>query len=192
MSDDLVADVDGGPIPPAVLSVALGVSSPTCELVPGTELRQAGSHTGLLRDASNHAATVFLKKVTASLVVNKPWNDRRRVLLYIRNELRFYNEFADGLRRSGVSIPSVRHAAGEQLDGIEQYEEEPPAALLERCGALLFMEPFANPARYVQQSPLSQSRARRLLAGAARLHAAAWEDTGVLGRAAERLQRFGG
>ena len=189
---NLLADVGGSPVPPAVLSTAFGVGSPTCELVPGTELRQAGSHTGLLRDAGDPARTVFLKKVTASLVASKAWNDRRRVLLYIRNELRFYNEFADGLRRNGVGIPLVQHAAGENLDGIEDYEEEPPAARLERCGALLFMEPFAEASRYVQQSPLSLSQARRLLAAAARLHAAAWEETEVLGRAAERLQRHGG
>ena len=74
MLDSLLTAVDGGPIPAAVLSDALGIGSSVCEVVPGSELRQAGSHTGLLRDASNDASrTVFLKKVTALLIGSKPW-----------------------------------------------------------------------------------------------------------------------
>lgn len=193
----LLTAIDGGQLPLSALSAAsLGAwdASTRIEIAPGSELVQAGSHTGILRDANDdqHKHQIFLKKVTASLVANKSWNDRRRILLYIRNELRFYDEFAGTLRSRGVSIPAVSHMVDENLDGIEQYDEEPPPELLSRCGALVFMEPLADPTRYEQTSPLTPSQAKRLLSAAARLHAAAWEDESLLSRAAERLQRHGG
>ena len=200
-STSLLTTVDGVPLPPAMLSAAMGKwwnSSTKIEIAPGSELLQAGSHTGLLRDAADPSHAVFVKKVTATMVANKPWNDRRRVLLYIRNELRLYGEFAASLRSRGVSIPSVSHMVGNNLDGIEYDdddgcdEEEPPPEFLANCGALLFMEPLMDPSRYVQTSPLSPSQASRLLTAAARLHAAAWEDEAILTRAAARLQRHGG
>ena len=191
----LLTTVDGGPLSPAVLTAALGSwwnESTKVVIAPGSELLQAGSHTGILQSADDPTHAVFLKKVTASLVQNKAWNDRRRVLLYIRNELRLYGEFAATLRTRGVSMPLVSHMIGTNLDGIDRYDEEPPSELLANCGALLFMEPLADPARYVQTSPLSPAQASRLLAAAARLHAAAWEEETILTRAAERLQRHGG
>ena len=100
----MLSDVSGAPLTPAVLSKALRGAA-ACELVPGTELKQPGSHTALLRDVANPTSTVFLKKVTAAFVGNKGWIDRRRVLLYIRNELRFYDEFGDALRARGVALP---------------------------------------------------------------------------------------
>ena len=194
----LLTAVDGGPIPPKDISAAfLGVvqkatASMVIEVAPGSELLQAGSHTGLLRDTADPTRMVFLKKVTASLVANKPWNDRRRVLLYVRNEVRFYGEFAAILASRGVRTPSVSHMVSNHLDGIEEYEDEPPSSLLANCGALMFMEPVMDPARYMQTSPLSPSQASQLLAAAATLHAAAWEDEALLRPAAERLQRHGG
>eukprot|EP00966_Prymnesium_polylepis_P200873 4654916-Prymnesium_polylepis.1 len=96
---DLLTDISGEPLSRAVLSKVLGgADDASYELVPGSELKQAGSHTALLRDKATPERTVFLKKVTALFVANKVWNDRRRVLLYIRNELRFYDEFAQCLR----------------------------------------------------------------------------------------------
>jgi Ser/Thr protein kinase RdoA (MazF antagonist) len=184
---NILADVAGEPISPALLSWT------SLDLVPGSELKQAGSHTALLRDGAGlESSTMFIKKVTASMVSRKSWNDRRRVLLYIRNEIRFYDEFATDLRHRGVSIPASFHLEAHQLDGIEGYEEEPPANVLERCGALMLIEPLADRARYAQTSPLSPVQARCVLAAAARLHAAAWEDRVLLERAALRLQRYGG
>ena len=89
MSWTLLTDAEGEPLP---------FDGPT-ELVPGSELRQAGSHTALLRSGSR---TLFVKKATQDMVAKKEWNDRRRVLLYIRNELRFYAEFA-GICRAAAS-----------------------------------------------------------------------------------------
>ena len=192
MANELLSDVGGGPFPHAALSAALDRGDTQFDIVPGSELRQAGSLTALLRDVGDPACTVFLKKVTAGLVANKAWNDRRRVLLYIRNELRFYDEFADGLRQRGVDIPSVLLLSSNNLDGIEEYEEEPPPDVLDACGALMFLEPLADPTQFHQMSPLSPSQAREVLEAAARLHAAAWEDAPTLERAAARLQRHGG
>ena len=191
MTNDLLSGVGDGPFPHAAISAALGREETQFEVVPGSELRQAGSLTALLRDARDPACTVFLKKVTAGLVANKAWNDRRRVLLYIRNELRFYEEFADGLRQRGVDIPPAYFLSSSNLDGLEGYEEEPPD-LLGTCGALMFLEPLADPTRFHQTSPLSPSQASTLLEAAARLHAAAWQDAPTLERAAARLQRHGG
>ena len=191
MSNDLLSGVGDGPFPHAAISAALGREETQFEVVPGSELRQAGSLTALLRDARDPACTVFLKKVTAGLVANKAWNDRRRVLLYIRNELRFYEEFADGLRQRGVDIPPAYFLSSSNLDGLEGYEEEPPPDLLGTCGALMFLEPLADP-RFHQASPLSPSQASTILEAAARLHAAAWQDAPTLERAAARLQRHGG
>jgi len=200
MANELLSDVGGGPFPHAALSTALdrgrwpdGKRGDTqFDVVAGSELRQAGSLTALLRDVGEPACTVFLKKVTAGLVANKAWNDRRRVLLYIRNELRFYDEFADGLRQRWVDIPSVLLLSSNNLDGIEEYEEEPPPEVLDACGALMFLEPLADPTQFHQMSPLSPSQARKVLEAAARLHAAAWQDAPTLERAAARLQRHGG
>ena len=124
MTNDLLSGVGDGPFPHAAISAALGREETQFEVVPGSELRQAGSLTALLRDARDPACTVFLKKVTAGLVANKAWNDRRRVLLYIRNELRFYEEFADGLRQRGVDVPPAYLLSSSNLDGLEEYEEE--------------------------------------------------------------------
>ena len=123
MTNDVLSGVGDGPFPHAAISAALGREEAQFEVVPGSELRQAGSLTALLRDARDPACTVFLKKVTAGLVANKAWNDRRRVLLYIRNELRFYEEFADGLRQRGVDVPPAYLLSSSNLDGLEGYEE---------------------------------------------------------------------
>ena len=187
---ELLDDLGGAPLSHDTIYQALGVGSEAIEIVAGTELRQAGSLSAVLRATGEPSCTVFLKKVTASMVAGKPWNDRRRVLLYIRNELRFYTEFAHLLGERGVRAPVLRHSVGENLDGLESYEEEPPPALLERCGALMFLEPLSQ--GYMQASPLTPAQARHVLVAAARLHAAAWESVPTLERAARRLQRHGG
>ena len=186
-------DIGGEPLSCALLSKVFGDAiSPSCEVVPGSELKQAGSHTAMLRDVATQNHKVFLKKVTATFVANKAWNDRRRVLLYIRNELRFYHEFAPLLRARGVAIPNTVHLKGHNLDGIEEFEETPPPAHLRCCGAMLFIEPLSDAARYEQCSPVTVQQARLVLNAAAKLHAAALEDVPLLERAATRLQRNGG
>jgi hypothetical protein len=194
--------VDGEPIPPDVLAAAFGASSGDklrIEVVPGSELKQAGSHTAVLCAAGATEGAgeggqqrVFLKKVTAAHVAHRPWIDRRRVLLYIRNELRLYAEFAQELREAGVSIAASTALESRNLDGIEALEEEPPPEVLRECGALMFIAPLSDPARYMQGSPLSLRQAAHVLRAVARLHAAAWGRVPLLQRAATRLQRHGG
>ena len=168
-------------------------------VVQGTENKFPTSHSAVLRLATAEGAAsgdVFLKRVTASAMQHKPWADRQRTLKYIRTELRFYAEFAPTLAGRGVSLPRVAHLDG-QLEALGDDEvgdparEEPSPEALARCGALLFLQPVSL-ASYDQASPLAADRALVALAAAARLHAAAWEDTELLTRAASRLQRNGG
>ena len=58
----------------------------SCELVH--ELAQPNSITGALDLALDDGSTkrLFVKKMTAAQVAHKAWNDRRRSLLYMRNE----------------------------------------------------------------------------------------------------------
>ena len=175
MSWTLLTDAEGEPLP---------FDGPT-ELVPGSELRQAGSHTALLRSG---ARTLFVKKATQEMVAKKEWNDRRRVLLYIRNELRFYAEFAEDLRSRGVDVPLSHHLAGVNLDGLEAHDDEPE---VDFCGGVMLLQAL-EPSRYFQTSPLTPAQTKRVLDAAARLHGAAWEDAPLLERAAARLVRHGG
>ena len=151
------------------------------------ELKQPNSHSAVLRlELSDGAAReVFVKKVTARHLAHKPWADRRRSLAYARCELRFYREFAPGL---DVGTPRVALLEDDGLD--ELGDAEPPAAALETCGAVMWLGPVRG--GFEQASPLAPARAALVLDAAARLHASAWEDEAVLGRAAERLQRHGG
>ncbi|KAH8053544.1 phosphotransferase-like protein [Aureococcus anophagefferens] len=129
------------------------------------ELKQPNSHSAVLRlELSDGAAReVFVKKVTARHLAHKPWADRRRSLAYARCELRFYREFAPGLDVGTPRVALLEDAGLEDLG-----DAEPPAAALETCGAVMWLETVRGG-----------------------FEQAAWEDEAVLGRAAERLQRHG-
>ncbi|KAH8043234.1 phosphotransferase-like protein [Aureococcus anophagefferens] len=102
-----------------------------------------------------------------------------------RCELRFYREFAPGLDVGTPRVALLEDAGLEDLG-----DAEPPAAALETCGAVMWLETVRG--GFEQASPLAPARAALVLDAAARFHASAWEDEAVLGRAAERLQRHGG
>ena len=119
-----------------------------------------------------------------------------RTLAYSRTEMRFYSEFAAELAARGVRVP--RLAAGvdnlDHLLGESAVADAPGAAPdaehLRGGGGILLLE--CVDARLEQRSPVSFGQAAAALRTVAGMHAAAWEDTALLQRAAERLQRHGG
>ena len=149
--------IDGAPHDPQKLTKMLrehGVTQNviSCELVH--ELAQPNSITGALDLALDDGSTkrLFVKKMTASQVAHKAWNDRRRSLLYMRNEVRFYSEFPE-LKERGVRYPMV-YGVEDQLEKVTgQLGGAVPAepSDLSTCGALLWMEPVVG---YDQGSPL--------------------------------------
>mmetsp|Transcript_24413 Transcript_24413/g.75283 ORF Transcript_24413/g.75283 Transcript_24413/m.75283 type:complete len:285 (+) Transcript_24413:897-1751(+) len=164
-----------------------------CRAVDG--LAQPNSLTGILEvaDLDGNVTRLFLKKVTAAAMAHKGWNDRRRSLLYARNELRIYREFPE-LAARGVGHPRVLRLT----DGLSALDEErlggdvgaePPTEALSSCGVILWLEPVVG---YSQLSPLAPKQAAVVLRAAARLHAATWEDAALLTRSADRLQHPGG
>lgn len=184
-------------------------------IIDGSENRFPTSHSGMLRltlqsssSPSVSEATVFLKKVTAAAMAHKKWFDRRKTLVYARTEIRFYEEFAPLLAdaRAGgpvdtrtVRVPRLA-AVDSRLDkalGDTEVSgpagEEPSAERLSDCGALLLLE-SVDPRQYTQCSPISEEQAVMAVSAAARFHARfdSTNNSDILIRAAERLQRHGG
>ena len=194
-ASSITLGIDGAPHDPQKLTKMLREHGMTqtvisCKLVH--ELAQPNSITGALDLALDDGSTkrLFVKKMTAAQVAHKAWNDRRRSLLYMRNEVRFYSEFPE-LKERGVRYPMV-YGVEDQLEKVTgqlggAVPEEPSD--LSKCGALLWMEPVLG---YDQGSPLPADKSALILSAVARLHAASWEDTNLLRRASERLQHPGG
>ena len=84
----------------------------------------------------------------------------------------------------------------EMLDdaqlGLGEIGPEPDAGYLANCGGIMWLEEVSSVNYKPQMSPLPPSDAAQVLACAARLHASAWEDSEVLTKACQRLQRHGG
>jgi hypothetical protein len=113
---DLLCGLHGEDITPAVHEAlaALGVQAAPASIavVAGSVLRQPTSHSAVLRATFANGTppcTVFLKKVTATAMAQKPWADRRRTLAYARTEARFYEEFVPELRKRGLTLPHCAH-----------------------------------------------------------------------------------
>jgi hypothetical protein len=154
---------------------------------------------------------VFIKMVQASNYAHKSWTDCRRTLLYMRTEVRFFNEILPMLQSSSGFQPAATpyiFRATCHLEGLVDEEEIPmePSrrtqadiddnALLKSSssssslfrGGYIVMERISDQ-RYHQESPLSQSQAKACLAAVAHFHAAAWEDSKLLQQANDRLSR---
>ena len=156
-ASSIILGIEGAPHDPQKLTAMLrehGMAQTviSCELVH--ELAQPNSITGALDLALDDGSTkrLFVKKMTAAQVAHKAWNDRRRSLLYMRNEVRFYSEFPE-LAERGVRYPMV-YGVEDQLEKVTgqlggAVPEEPSD--LSKCGALLWMEPVLG---YDQGSPL--------------------------------------
>ena len=122
-ASSITLGIDGAPHDPQKLTAMLRKHGMTqtvisCELVH--ELAQPNSITGALDLALDDGSTkrLFVKKMTAAQVAHKAWNDRRRSLLYMRNEVRFYSEFPE-LAERGVRYPMV-YGVEDRLDDADR------------------------------------------------------------------------
>ena len=151
-------------------------------------------------DTPTEPQQLFVKLVDASKYSYKKWPDLRRVLLYARTEVRFYNETVPLLRNKGLDriAPRCFHAS-YNLDGLISEQDRAvdvknnviPATyhnIGAGMGGRLVLETM-NPQRYYQKSPLTPAQACLCLKAAAQLHAAAWEDPAILEPAHDRLSR---
>jgi len=170
MADDILCGLNGVPITCEVLSKALqGLDGPdaaavtSVEIVPGTENRFPTSHSAVLKCSREGGSprNLFVKKVSAVAMGQKPWPDRRRTLAYIRNEARFYQEFAEEFAARGVNIPrcALIENRVDALLGDAQLSappgSEPTQEELSTGGVVLFLEAAEG---YEQTSPISEQQ----------------------------------
>eukprot|EP00977_Amphora_coffeiformis_P004562 scaffold982_cov169-Amphora_coffeaeformis.AAC.15 len=169
-------------------------------------------------DDPHHDIQVFVKQVVAAdyLALKKDWADLCRTLLYIRNEVRFYQETLPRLQAKGFSAapkvyiaqhnlykdwlpetepstttpkePAIYPQLLEQQQACEHGGEgEMDAAHRLETGAGILVMECVSEQRYRQDSPVSMEQAKLCLAAAADLHAAAWQDETLLRHVEERL-----
>jgi hypothetical protein len=163
--------------------------------VPSTVCIQAGSHSAVLRldvqnekDGGTSKKDIFVKKVVDVDYSHKSWVDRKRVLMYIRNETRFYTEIGDAVQGSNKCMPHCFAALQHNLDTLETQVEEPSTEEKMATGAILFLEPIQfSPVGYYQKSPLTFDEIAQSLKALAVFHAQGWECTSLLETIAERL-----
>ena len=163
-------------------------------------------------------AEMFVKRVSAPSYSHKTWTDLRRTLVYLRTEVRFYDELVPLLlspssgadNGGGISLaehlPKV-HGTSCDLSGLipdgspttdagqacpydEGDDEARDDALRGRGGHIVLQS--LGTGGYFQDSPLTLERSRQCLVAAARLHASAWGDRGLLATVADRLSDAGG
>ncbi|GMI30139.1 hypothetical protein TrRE_jg9531, partial [Triparma retinervis] len=150
---------------------------------PGSEVHQSNSESSLLLvTTASSNSVIFAKKVTASLFPSKSWPNMRRTLCYIRNEIRFYRDYAPVLVGRGVPLPVLLGSTDnfEALGPDHMHCDPGPQPNLEEpLGGMLFLS-FLPPADYYQASPLSFDEVCSTLKAIARLHASAWEDVELL------------
>ena len=119
--------------------------------------------------------------------------------MYLRTEVRFYNEFVPeldrrGFRGGGGGTPRIFYAGydlegliGEDENSTDQTVPEPQEWSALGKGGSILMEYIGNP--YFQESPITMDQAHETLSAVASLHAAAWEDVELLQKADRRLSR---
>ena len=159
--------------------------------------------------------TCFVKTVDAHQYnEKKSWPDLRRTLMYLRTEVRFYEEIlpdllsAMGGEGKGVSTPEI-FAAGYDLDGLlteeERATDDPTKGPLninwstscssdntndvqQKKGGYIVMEAISD-TDYMQDSPITIPQAKEALETIASFHASAWENKSLLEKAQDRLSK---
>jgi hypothetical protein len=162
---------------------------------PSTVCIQAGSHSALLRleirskqSGEMSHKSVFLKKVIDIDYAHKSWVDRKRLLMYIRNEVRFYTEFSDAVQGSRKCLPTCFTALQHNIDTLETQEEGSSGQGQMHTGAIMFLEPIkTDSGGYYQRSPLTVDEVAQSLRALAAFHAAGWEKVPLLSQMADRL-----
>lgn len=153
---------------------------------------------------------LFLKRVFASAYMHKSWTDMRRTLVYLRTEVRFYNEFVHLLvgedDNSGLRdmIPICHHAYYD-LEGLVDEDSSattvnaPPSIGEENLnenlrgkGGYILLQSLSPSHGYYQTSPISVQESILCLHAVARLHASAWGNISLLTQVSDRLSNAGG
>ena len=179
-------------------------------------------HHNIISESNNESETMieetelFLKRVTALSYTHKSWTDMRRTLVYLRTEVRFYNEIVPLLllandNNDGASLrnylPNVHHADYD-LEGLvpedcpttnakqpspfdEENEERKHESLKDKGGHML-LESLSPAHGYFQDSPVSLQQSLMCLTAVAELHASSWGNTSVLQTVHDRLSSAGG
>lgn len=160
-----------------------------------------------LHDEDDHAVPydheVFVKKVAVADYVasKKDWADLRRTLLYMRTEVRFYNDIYKQLDLNfAPPIYVAQHSLAEEgwmpdeESGLspagappavyEAYQTD-PQKIVKGSGEIV-MECVKDD-DYFQASPISVDQAKQCLTAVAQLHAAAWKSESLLKHCAQRL-----
>ena len=157
--------------------------------------------------------TCFVKTVDAHQYnEKKAWPDLRRTLMYLRTEVRFYQDVLPDLQAAmgddgGVSTPEI-FAAGYDLDGLlteeERATDDPTKGpinvewsnscgtdakdLQQKKGGFIVMEAVSD-TEYMQDSPITIPQAKEALETIATFHASAWENKSLLEKAQDRLSK---
>ena len=164
---------------------------------------------------------LFLKRVTATSYTHKSWTDMRRTLVYLRTEVRFYNEIVPLLLAEENNTPSASplhkhlptvHHADYNLDGLipedcpttnakqpspfdegdDDEAQQKKQQLLKEKGGHILLESLSPSHGYFQDSPISKEQALQCLTAVAELHASAWGNTKLLQTINDRLSSAGG
>jgi len=155
---------------------------------------------------------LFLKRVEACRYTHKSWTDMRRTLVYLRTEVRFYNEIVPVLLASNDDmmlrrqIPKCFNATYDLSGLIEEdspttdasqpsplpQDEEQIGALLETKGGHMLIESLSPSHGYFQDSPITPQQSLACLKAVAELHASAWGDLVLLQQVNDRLSSAGG
>ena len=156
---------------------------------------------------------LFLKRVAAKAYAHKSWTDMRRTLVYLRTEVRFYNEIVPLLLASNDNDDMLRHQipkcfhAQYDLSGLIDEsslttdakqpsplpdDEEQINAILETKGGQMLLESLSPSHGYYQDSPISPQQSLACLKAVAELHASAWGNKALLKQINDRLSSAGG
>ena len=155
----------------------------------------------------------FVKTVDAHQYnEKKAWPDLRRTLMYLRTEVRFYQDVLPDLQAAmggegGVGTPEI-FAAGYDLDGLltedERATDDPTKGpvsvdwsnsciadtndLQQKKGGYIIMEAVSD-TEYMQDSPITIPQAKEALETIANFHTSAWENKSLLEKAQDRLSK---
>jgi hypothetical protein len=154
---------------------------------------------------------LFLKRIIASSHDAKSWTDLRRKLIYLRTEVRFYNEIVPFLSSARLRnhLPTIVDAS-YNLDNLipenspttfanqpsplpSVVEQEQRYQLLKNKGGHILLQSLSpsttniSNVTYYQDSPITTEQSSMCLMALAELHASAWEDGPLLQQISDRL-----
>lgn len=188
---------------------------------PDGASKQGREHDSRLLVTARNSSEVeetelFLKRVNAASYTHKSWTDMRRTLIYLRTEVRFYNEIVpllllgNGENLLQKHLPKVHHA-DYNLVGLvpedspatdakqpspfpddDEMQSKKQQLLLEGKGGHILLQSLSPSHGYFQDSPISLQQSLSCLTAVAELHASAWGNEPLLQTIHDRLSSAGG